>query len=241
MRTASTSSASSAPTTTARTVATSHGPTVTVPVQFFFDHVLPPLQPGINPTDVIARVKRAGSRNHRPITRSDRWRGCPDEPASLKRPRNKTFDFLVDAVHAITKAANIKGTTRLLGFYNNPDSVQRYDKRRDDTLPDAYFSRGVPTRLSDIGVIGEYKKKDLKADRNDVSTSLFDVCVTAYIAKNTDKLIDSMTRCMQVDPRRRFVLGFTIENATMTLWFLDRVQLVISTPFNFLTVRAYTA
>ena len=45
-----------------------------------------------------------------------------------------------------------------------------------------------------------------------------------------------MGRCMQMDPRRRFVFGFTVEDSDMRLWLLDRVQLVVSTPFNYLTV-----
>lgn len=50
------------------------------------------------------------------------------------------------------------------------------------------------------------------------------------------KVLMSMARCMRRDPRRRFVLGYTVEDAHMRLWFLDRTQIVVSTPFNFLTV-----
>ena len=45
-----------------------------------------------------------------------------------------------------------------------------------------------------------------------------------------------MAKCLQTDPRRRFVFGFTIEDAHMRLWYLDRVQLVVSASFNYLTV-----
>ena len=47
-----------------------------------------------------------------------------------------------------------------------------------------------------------------------------------------------MSRCMQEDPRRRFVLGFTSENSSMKLWFCDRSQVIVSEPFNFITVSS---
>ena len=47
-----------------------------------------------------------------------------------------------------------------------------------------------------------------------------------------------MNQAMKEDPRRRFVFGFTIENTQMRIWRLDRAELVVSDPFNFITVRA---
>lgn len=41
---------------------------------------------------------------------------------------------------------------------------------------------------------------------------------------------------MQKDPCRRFTLGFTIENTRMSFWFSDRSQILVSEPFNFITV-----
>lgn len=41
---------------------------------------------------------------------------------------------------------------------------------------------------------------------------------------------------METDPRRRFTLGFTIENTRMRFWFSDRSQILVSEPFNFITV-----
>ena len=38
------------------------------------------------------------------------------------------------------------------------------------------------------------------------------------------------------DARRRFVIGFTIEDAIMTLWYCDRSQILLSNEFNFVQV-----
>lgn len=45
-----------------------------------------------------------------------------------------------------------------------------------------------------------------------------------------------MSHLMKVDARRRFVYGFTIENTDMRLWYGDRAQILVSEPFNFITV-----
>ena len=45
-----------------------------------------------------------------------------------------------------------------------------------------------------------------------------------------------MANCMRFDPRRRFALGFTIENTDMTLWYCDRAQLIVSERFDFCKV-----
>lgn len=46
-----------------------------------------------------------------------------------------------------------------------------------------------------------------------------------------------MNQIMREDPRRRFVFGFTIENTHMRLWMANRSGIVVSEPFNFITVR----
>lgn len=41
---------------------------------------------------------------------------------------------------------------------------------------------------------------------------------------------------MGEDLRRRFVYGLTIENTAARLWFSDRSQVVVSSPFDFTAV-----
>lgn len=42
---------------------------------------------------------------------------------------------------------------------------------------------------------------------------------------------------MKRDPRRRFVFGCTIENTQMRVWMMNRAEVVVSQPFNFITVK----
>ena len=46
-----------------------------------------------------------------------------------------------------------------------------------------------------------------------------------------------MYQVMHEDARRRFVYAFTIENTTMRLWFASRSDIIVSDPFNFITVE----
>lgn len=48
----------------------------------------------------------------------------------------------------------------------------------------------------------------------------------------------NMYQVMHDDPRRRFVHAFTIENTTTRLWFASRSEILVSEPFNFMTVSA---
>ncbi|KAI0744376.1 hypothetical protein BC629DRAFT_1299031, partial [Irpex lacteus] len=48
-----------------------------------------------------------------------------------------------------------------------------------------------------------------------------------------------MYQIMLEDPRRRFVYGFTIENTMMRIWMGNRTEVLVSEPFNFITVRQH--
>ena len=46
---------------------------------------------------------------------------------------------------------------------------------------------------------------------------------------------------MREDPARRFVVGYTIEDTSMRLWFCSRSNLLVTAPFNFLRVSKIVA
>lgn len=50
--------------------------------------------------------------------------------------------------------------------------------------------------------------------------------------QNWSKIIWSMFPIMREDPRRRFVIAFTIENTSMRLWFASRSELLASLAFD---------
>ena len=59
--------------------------------------------------------------------------------------------------------------------------------------------------------------------------------------QNWKQLLWSITYIMQEDPERRFVYGFTIEDTRMRIWFGNRSEMLVSFPFDFITVRRILA
>lgn len=45
-----------------------------------------------------------------------------------------------------------------------------------------------------------------------------------------------MHHILQEDERRRFTLGFTIEQNSMRLWYVNRSDIFVSEAFNFISV-----
>ncbi|KAI9062842.1 hypothetical protein FKP32DRAFT_1676757 [Trametes sanguinea] len=98
---------------------------------------------------------------------------------------------------------------------SKPDSYHR--RSSNVSRPDGYFfPRGSQLQGTqkvhnwwDIGVVGEFKKKDNEKNRED----------------DAKKVVWSFNTIMREDPRRRFVHGFTMENTTTRLWFCDRSQI----------------
>ena len=54
--------------------------------------------------------------------------------------------------------------------------------------------------------------------------------------QDATKILWSMNHIMREDVRRRFVIGFTSEDATMRFWFCSRSDVFVSEPFDFLKV-----
>ena len=44
---------------------------------------------------------------------------------------------------------------------------------------------------------------------------------------------------MSLDICRRFIIGATIDNTSMRLWTYNRSMVMVSDPFNFITVRLF--
>ena len=59
----------------------------------------------------------------------------------------------------------------------------------------------------------------------------------AGLVQDMTQILWDMYQIMREDPRRRFVFGFTIENTQMRVWMANRSEVVVSEPFNFITVR----
>src|ERR1700691_1211453 len=54
--------------------------------------------------------------------------------------------------------------------------------------------------------------------------------------QNVRKILWSLQHVMRSDVCRRFTFGFTIEDADMRIWFCCRSMVVVTEPFNLITV-----
>ncbi|KAF7790445.1 hypothetical protein EIP86_001400 [Pleurotus ostreatoroseus] len=209
----------------ARGFKTQLGTAIEVTTDLFLSRALPPIRHQLNPATINAKLTGLTRKafHHRPVTLRNRWRGFPQDPAQLVCSVENTFRHFPDAVAAIIKAGCTTSGKRPhpIIFQNNPDCEMEYVNRQEPAtaFPDAYlFKDGIPS-WNNFVVSGEHKKLDDEA----------------AVIDNSYKVVHSMSSCMNRDPRRRFTFGYTIENATMRLWYYDRSQIVVSEPFNFIT------
>lgn len=63
-------------------------------------------------------------------------------------------------------------------------------------------------------------------------------CTPLRTHKNIAKILWSFRHIMHEDPRRRFVVGFTIEDTEMRLWYGSRTDVLVTEPFDFTRVSA---
>ncbi|KAJ3556307.1 hypothetical protein NM688_g2099 [Phlebia brevispora] len=197
---------------------TVHGTAFGVPTQFFLDAVLPPLHTDIN----LDKLIDSGAFRFATTMQGKLWGYSKKSPSGIHgKDVAKSFESLQRGIWAIVKAvAKFKPT---VVFRHNTDGARAadFESRTEDSLPDAFFSltqcMAKRTRWTDTAVVGEYRRENREDD----------------VEENNRKIAQSLAGCMRNDPRRRFVYGFTAEDANMRLWYCDRTQIVFSTAFNF--------
>ncbi|KAJ3555204.1 hypothetical protein NM688_g2708 [Phlebia brevispora] len=193
-----------------------------IPLHVFFRYALPPLLGGMDCVVVVDALRHMGPcPSQRPITKKSRWRGFAEDPAKTKDPPETSFDYLRDTVKAIIKASGLRDRDLepTLCFQHNSTCKMRFEDREADSLPDSFLAISPEVSWKNIAVCGEYKKGGTDEDVKD----------------NIMKLTWSMSNCLRCDPRRRFVIAYTIENTHMKLWYGDRSGVVASESFNFIT------
>ncbi|KAJ3556690.1 hypothetical protein NM688_g1890 [Phlebia brevispora] len=186
------------------------------------DEILPPLLPHFRPPNKkLDQLIDRGTFKHALSARRRLWGFSKTSPSGIHGTiAQEAFKPFQSGVRRVVNA--IKKGKPTVALRNNTEGESSFEKRTQDSLPDAFFlpvSRSFgPVQWSDIAVIGEYQVED-----NEESAK-----------ENIRKMSQSLLNCMQKDPRRRFAFGFTAEDASIKLWYCDRSQIVVSSPFNFL-------
>lgn len=232
-------SSSSSPTSAARRVVrvpTPFGDAYQVTADFFLEKVLPPLRSHL---DLDALIDK-GTFRYAVTSQGKLWGYTKKSPSGIhSKEEVEAYAYLQRGARSIAKA--IKKSKPGLVFYNNRFGTSKYAERTDETLPDAYLiSLSTPphaVRWMDIAVSGEYKREN-NADNVEEVCNLLKLSLFTVLSslKNINKILASMLDCMRRDPSRRFTFGFTVEDASMKLWYCDRSQIVVSEPFDFIEV-----
>ncbi|KAJ3531026.1 hypothetical protein NM688_g7632 [Phlebia brevispora] len=203
----------------ARVESTDLGPAIQVSLQYFVNHVLPPLRPQIDVDAVLRKLKRVKKGKRQPITKAGRWWGFAKDPARTPISIQRSYMHFPNLVRAIARHSTPRGEEPSLQIFHNPITALSINDRGETSMPDAYMAArgtsGVGMKWSNIDVIGEYGK----SEHSELAST---------------KMSWSVVRAFD-DPRRRFVFGYTVENVTMRLWYFHRTEAIFSTGFNFVT------
>lgn len=223
------------------------GPTIPeISVLLFFDIVLP--QPSI--LDHVRAIFTALTKGDRPPynPKGRRWSAFPRDPAKANLRENTVYKKLEKIYHAVLEAAQEHAPAEepTTTFTNTPDYVPKSDWRGSTSKPDGFFAlrnrrAGGSPHWMDIVATGEYKRNDKdKRNLEDVRFFTHLSRSIAYISlQDSKKVLWNMHQTMRNDPCRRFTFGFTIENREMRIWYTSRADILVSSPFDFMSVRVF--
>lgn len=155
------------------TISTPFGPCHELTAQDFFDHVLPSLKPGINPAQVVATLKTAGTLSFdEAITQHNRWKGFARNPSHSTLSLHQTFSHLEGVVKMIVKAVSLSSdfSKPNLHFESNPTPDESWF-RSDAMFPDASFWEGSQRTWKNVAVCAAYQKGGLVDDKEAVGVT----------------------------------------------------------------------
>ncbi|EKM48777.1 uncharacterized protein PHACADRAFT_132197 [Phanerochaete carnosa HHB-10118-sp] len=178
--------------------------------QWFQQAILPASHHSFDMKEIMKTLTNKGVLTS--VHNQARWSAfanCP--PAVDPDDEDTVFAVLQDIISAIRGSSNIR-VKRETNFLCKPTTVPSSSTRDNKSKPDGYFvvnddsvDKSAP-RWIDIAVPAEFKKKNTDESRN----------------QNATQILWSLTHIMREDPRRRFVIGFTIEDCRMRLWVATR-------------------
>ncbi|KAJ3999941.1 hypothetical protein F5050DRAFT_751652 [Lentinula boryana] len=195
-----------------------------VPLDWYFEHLLPPLPAGIDTEEIVASLKESGA-----LT-DNSWAAIVEHPRLDKRHEDEVYSGLEQIFEHIVNAA----TTQ------NPELEQQFalkltpgvnvtSERDSTTKPDGHFTslaEAARLALADEkpSVYSVWGSQEFKKDNEGVTHSM-----------DHDKLVYDMQQIMALDPCRRFTFGTSIMNRSFRLWFCSRGAFLTAKPFDFMS------
>ncbi|KAI0345494.1 hypothetical protein BDW22DRAFT_1417900 [Trametopsis cervina] len=176
-----------------------------VPLQWFKDHFLPPLPPEFELRDAIAALKENKT------IKDDIWDAFSEPPSARGAHEDKVLAPFATIVKVVDEEAGKHSSGEpAVVFECNPNRIPVSAFRKSTSKPDGYgvylrhdnYTADGPIFWEFIVAPGEKKRARLE-DIND----------------NISKILWSFNHTMREDPCRRFVIGYTIEDTVMRLWF----------------------
>ncbi|KAJ7135386.1 hypothetical protein C8R43DRAFT_1020821 [Mycena crocata] len=186
---------------------------------------------------------------NRKLTKKGRWALYPTNPKAMKGKEDVVFAPLVPIIEAIVTAThNIykqKGKGKGKGKGQKTAGIAGIAgptikfKQEPDKVP--LGERQMLTRPDITGILNQCLESILPQFR---TYSWFNLALPGELKKydtdedvldNARKIIWSAKHILSNDPARRFVLGFTIEDTCMRIWFMSRSQIMASETFDFIS------
>ncbi|KAI0093413.1 hypothetical protein BDY19DRAFT_1045616, partial [Irpex rosettiformis] len=205
-----------------------------VDYEFFELHILPPLHSSIDINTVISGLEDDG------IIVNGRWAAFPRDPwtyaaESSEFQHDKENEVFAPLTTIILEITSSKRTgvhaRRALDYESSPKSAPVCCFDKEYARPDGYFVFNTPNQPAmrsngrpywrDLASPAEFKLRDMKEDLQD----------------DINHICWDMHQIMREDPSCRSVFGFTIENIRMRIWMMNRSGVVVSQPFNFITIH----
>lgn len=138
-----------------------------VPMQYFLQHVLPPLHHDLDASQILRTLKSTRNGTYsRLITLRDRWRGFPVDPAQSKDSTTRVLQHLLDITKGIVGATGLEkqGVEPTLRFLENTSTMDP----ALGTRPDVSLVHGSDSSWRSIAACGAYTKNDSVSDIREV-------------------------------------------------------------------------
>ena len=222
-----------------------------VSVDFMLDHIVP--NSGINVERTMGRLKQEG------VLLDAGWKEFIDElPKQSSHSEQEVFSkmgTIYQRIIASTEFGDGSSRTPTLVLGTCPD-IAPESRTNIRSRPDGcgqinsdhpiHTSRSgyPPSEVDDyhwfnIAYVEEYQKKNSSNDLNDVCSYFHSRInnIDLLISQNVLKILWSLHHMMNVDRRRRFAFGVTIENTDTRIWFCCRQIIFVTHRFCFMKVN----